>query len=537
MSNLIDVAFLASYYKSSRSDWEKYRVGSPIDGAAVVDRYSVHTEKEHDPFVVFEIPLPFKINSIRINFRYKYVKKSLPVKILGLSIGEWIDIGVVSVAVPSANFDVERQFSKIKITTSGFKSLDFSSINIFVEKEEFKKSIRVFSEKMGGVVYAHTDFYGLGGKLSVLASALGYLGAQSYQKNIVCDKSLEKVLAYPSAYKEGQDTILDDKLNEWVGKSLLEFIKNKKYSGDRNVSRYYPILPDADQLQKFTFISRNKLDRFSYSDENPVLLKQRMYKRMIPSTAVLDLKEKIKRNFSFEGNRSIGLHLRHGNGELYYREFEDFNRWGVKPPDFQVFIESVKKILDADPLINKIIVCSDSFAVKKIISKNLGEKVEVLFVSENIQDVGCGCNHTPKVFNKNAERKRVDRSMEDCVALSEMLILAECSYLVGGSSFFFDAVIGFSECAAGNVIQIENKDRYARLNKNVVPVQDCDDKDIKSKLVSSPLLLDGVFVCNDGRKVILSYFDEEVKTFRSKKEFLVSSLEEVELYLKERRGY
>lgn len=537
MSELIDISFLTSFYRSSRSDWEQYRVGSPIDGACTTERFSVHTEEEIDPFVVFSIPLNLETHSVRLNLRAKYAKRCFPISVEARSSDGWFNVGIIREVSDFYVFDIKQKVSDIRIQSVGLKALDFSSLNIYVEREKFCESTERYASSLGGLVFAYTDFYGLGGKLSVIASALGYLGAQSNQKNIFCDKSLGDVLAYPKAYAEGKDNLLDEVLEDWSGKAVVDFIKTKSYKGKKNISLFFPVVPRLDEAQKFTFISRNKLEWFSYDGESPVSLKQRLYKRMIPSAAVVEHRNELGKKYPFDGHRSVGVHLRHGNGELYYREFDDFNRWGVKPPSINLFVESIESLIYKDKSIKSLVVCSDSFAVRDLLEQKFGDELNVVFISEGIQDVGCGCNHTPKVFDSRLKRVDVDRSTEDCDALSEMLLLSTCRYLVGGSSFFFDAVIGFSNCEDEKVIQFDNKDRYARLPKNVVPISTYKDEEVRGKFDLSDILIDGVFIFDDDSGLQISYFDEYIASFCSKDVFMDSSLEEVREFLKARRGY
>ncbi|GAC13357.1 O-fucosyltransferase family protein [Aliiglaciecola lipolytica] len=510
--SLFNISFLSDFYSSSSSKWEKYKKGLPTDGSVDPKRYSVHTEKENAPFVCFNFPVSVRVKQIDLHCRQEYIQNSLPINIQLLIDDEWQSVHKIEKSTDSnsVSFTNSVATKSIRVVADAFTTLDFSSLNVFADKDEFLEDWQRLALQSSGMVFSHTDFYGLGGKLSVVATALGYIGNEANQKNALVDASLAKVLSFPaSLFEDGHVNPQQRQfINTFAPTTLRDFIFERKYVHERNIAQHIPELSGQNESRKFSFFSRNALEQFTNSDESFHETKQRLYKRMLPSQGVLKSKDEILAKYQFDGKNAIGLHIRHGNGELYFKEFENFNRWGVKPPDFEEISKAINSMLNEYANIDTVVIGSDSLITKTLVEKTLSRKVNVLFISDNIQDVGCGCNHNDYVFDTTVKRKEIDRDLEDTIALSEILVLSECHYLVGGSSFFYDAAIGFSNTKSQNIIQLNNKDRYTDLAKSYKVVNSQNYANIYTSLKKADVLLDGLFVNEVQGEFTLHFFDK-----------------------------
>jgi hypothetical protein len=539
--SLFNVSFLSSYYSSSSSSWEKFKVGQPTDGSTNNERFSIHTEKEVNPFVCFSFLKPIRIKKIELVCRTKYLQNSLPITIESLLDGNWVKVlNVNSVTDPTAvSFADSQQFSALRVVSRGFTTLDFSSLNIFAESSEFLKDWQFSELPQSGMVYAHTAFYGLGGKLSVVASALGYAGNETQQKSVFVDSSLSRVLAFPTPFiKNAEHSSNAQKfLNLYAPIAIRDFIFEGKYVHERNIALHVPAQSRDNICNRFSFISRDSIEPYKINDENGHITKQRLYKRLIPSNEVLKLKNELAEKYKFNGQNSLGVHIRHGNGELYKKELDKHNRWGVKPPNFAEICAAANKFIEKNTNIDTIVICSDSFVTEDIVKKSLKRKIKTLFISDSIQDVGCGCNHNNSVFDSSVKRRTIDRDQEDVIALSEMLLISQCHYLIGGSSFFFDAVIGFSLVKPENIIQINNKDRYIDLPKSFVLVTSELAMNIKEALVEEKIPLDALFINQADDSIGLYYFEKLILELKNLKGLGWLQKREIRKFLLDARGY
>lgn len=539
--SLVNISFLANYYPSSTSKWEDYKLGHPTDGAILGNRFSVHTEKEHDPFVCFQLPVEVHVEKIVLCMRSQYMTNSLPLTIEALVEQKWQTLLEVNSVEDSTSIELNNstKTATLRVRAKGFITLDFSSLNIFVEPQQFLKDWLKVTPQQSAVTYAHTDFYGLGGKLSVVATSLGYVGTSSSQKLPFVDKSLARVLSFPVAYQPAGDDMqpLRDFMSVYAPISINRFIHGESYTNERNIALHSPVPTKANESRKFSFFSRDGIEQFSLAGESVQQTKQRLYQRMIPSDEVMQRKALLAKKFPFDGTRALGLHIRHGNGELYLKEFEDQNRWGVKPPNFKEIIQELNSVLEQNTDINILVICSDSHATRDIVAANLVRKVKILFVSEFIQDVGCGCNHNNKVFDDAVKRKDLDRADEDILALAEILLLSHCDYLVGGSSFFFDTVIGFSQAKSDNIIQLNNKDRYTNLPKAYKIVNPGNAKELYDNLKSNHIPCDGLFINSTESPMKLYFFEKPLVEFNKYPQVSKKELKSIREQLLSVRGY
>lgn len=535
---MIDIGFLCCFYTSSKSNWERSAKGSPLDGSIQYNRFSFHTEKELNPFIVFSLPSKVLINSIRVNFRDEYKINSLPMRVDCYSGNEVVKNLLIEENYDSPFFEffLNERVDSIKITTTGYKSLDFSSINLFVDLDEMVKCSNI--AELDSIIYCHSSFYGLGGKLAVLATSLGYLGENTHINNIFCDKGLDGLVSYPKPYCDDKDVKLAEFIKKYASESVSSYIFGGSYKSEKNISRYLPMPGGHLERQKFTFITRDAVDSFSYKGESDIKVKQRLYKRIIPSSEVFDFFYKLRDDNPIEeGEKCIGVHLRHGNGELYLSKGKDINIWGVKPPCFNEFFSRIDHILLKDSAVKKIFIASDSPSVKKVFEKKYKDLLEIVFVSYNTQNVGCGCNHTDSVFSDYMERKDINLLSDDKTSFSEMIFLSKCDYLIGGESYFYNAIVGFSSLCDDQIYKIENKDRYSRLRFEFYPVAKKKDSVLYDSFLQYIDYLDGIFIANIDGFLHVNYFDIELLRLSEGDEWRESVFCKLNKLLVSYRGY
>lgn len=531
----IDIGFLCSYYTSSKSNWEKVSVGSPIDGDSSFERFSFHTDKEINPFIVFELPESLIVSKVVLNLRDKYKSKCFPIKITVEKINSLLEEYVVPEGYEKASyvFELEAETRSIKFESVGNKALDFSSVNIFAAYSDFCGFFEKIRPK--NIVYGHTSFYGLGGKLSVLATSLGVVGSSTNYNHAFCDESLKGLVSFPMPYNREKNTVLKDFINRYASEALKSYIHCGKYISEKNIGQYLPTIQKSREMQRFAFISRDSLDFFRNKDESFFKVHQRLYKRVVPSLGVLNKLKELCKDFSkFQGKKSIGLHFRHGNGELYKKQAQDKNVWGVKPPEFERFFEIIYKILENDSSVAVLYIASDSPAVLNQFREKFKNKLQVEFISKTNQPVGSGCNHNDKIFNKHLVRNQINVFEDDVVSYSEILFLSECDYIIGGESYFFNAVIGYGNHSDDNIFKIENKDRYSILHSSFVPFIELSDEPFYAEFFRHIKYLDGIFIQKNANSVIVNYFDIALDSASS---FETLKLDKITNGLKKYRGY
>lgn len=191
--------------------------------------------------------------------------------------------------------------------------------------------------------------------------------------------------------------------------------------------------------------------------------------------------------------------MRHGNGERYFDRHR--SRWGVKPPSKNKIIEAIEKsLLDAGPEIKHILLASDCLAIAPLLAGHFGERLSVHFISKHVQDVGAGNSVVPPSyrFDVDMPHRGVDIIEDDVASFSEILTLAKCRFLCGGSSYFFESIIGFSSCASVNINSIDNIDRYIDIPSSSLPLAEAENKELAASIVAilkaSFILTDGIFL-------------------------------------------
>lgn len=519
-TNYINISYLCSYFTSSISDWEKWKIGNPLDSSTNVERYSFHTEAEQGAFIQINLPIPCKVKFLEIWLRRQYTEKILPLDASVLIDESWLPIGVIDENGSPFVINVDQVILAIRIYKNGFGYVYFSSLNIFVEKHIFLAFVENLNSQSEHLCYVHAAFYGLGGQLAVLASALGFIGSQNSIKQIIAHKESSHILAYPTEINLDKSGSHFKIISRGLSESLCSFIFNNGvgYKSNKNISHYVESTTSGwEQDRIAVFISRDNLPAFYLPKENIVILKQRLYKKIIPSNVVLQqlviLEQKYQLGKLYEV--SLGVHVRHGNGERYFNK--SANTWGVKPPDSDVLLSAINlAITNSTQHIENIILASDSWAIKDFFEHNFSDKVNIIFISNNIKKIGSGCNHnntTNTVFDPELIGKDMNKEEEEILAFSEILALSQCCALCGGSSYFFEAVKGFSSCSEEQIFEIDNLDRYIVLNENYQPL--FESNNYLSHLIIKEIknfggFIDGIFIDETSTEdyLKLSYFDD-----------------------------
>jgi hypothetical protein len=516
-TNYINISYLCSYFTSSISNWEKWKIGNPLDTSTNVERYSFHTEEEQGAFIQINLPIPCKVKFLEIWLRRQYTERILPLDISILIDESWLQIGVIEENKSPFVINVDRVISAIRIHKNGFGYVCFSSLNVFVEKDIFMTFIEHLNSQSERLCYVHSSFYGLGGQLATLASAIGFIGSQNLIKQIIVNKSSSHILAYPTQINLDKSSSHFKIISCGLSESLCSFVFNNGvgYNSQKNIALYVETTTSGgEQDRSAVFISRDNLPAFYLPKENAVISNQRLYSRIIPSNAVFEQLAILEQNNKLGElyDTSLGVHVRHGNGERYFNK--NTNTWGVKPPDSEVLLSAINfAITNSANHIENIILASDCWAIKDFFEHNFSDKVNIIFISNNIKIIGAGCNHNNCVFAPEMVGKNMDRQEEDILAFSEILALSQCCALCGGSSYFFEAVKGFSSCSEEQIFEIDNLDRYIVLNENYQPLLESNNN--LSHLIIKEIktfggFVDGIFIDEKSTEDCLKlfYFDD-----------------------------
>lgn len=496
---LINLSPYCKIYQSSFSEWSKYKKGNLIDSAKVSNRFSIHTDNEYEPYILLDLSCDVKVENIIIYLRDSYTEKSLPIKIeVSSDLLTWNCLSVIDKFTYGECIDVDSSpIRYVKITRVGFGLLFLSSILINATEKEFLNYKTTFEAKNDlneGFVLAHSPFYGLGGRLSVLATAFGALMARADLSDIKFFWEENNLLKFPNKINYS-DPLITAKLLNFSRKELYsQLIDDYSNPSFRSLSAW---TPDITLNDKVVFVSRNDLNRFFYQGEKRASAFQRMYKCIIPSDDVKIARDKILLNLpEIDWSTSLSVHVRHGNGEYYYNKSCVY---GVKPPS----VESIKHALNyslnnSNFKIKTIILASDCKAVAEVVNYfAISNGLDFCFISGSIQENGYGCNHNTKLFDISLVDGRKQVIDDDVQSFAEILILAKSNALCGGKSFFFDAILGFSSIEDCNIFNLDNKDRYISIDPSFkVLAQDAINQDalkISSCLRRTGYKLDGLF--------------------------------------------
>lgn len=492
-----DISYMCKFFSSSISDWEKWKIGSPIDGYDKGDRYSVHTESEEGSFVRFNLPVSIYITRVVVVLRDEYNEGVLPIAFKCYNKNVLIKKSVIN-GLDDSEIFIGGNLDTICISNDRLRPVVFSSVKIFASAENLIKSSNIIKSNFDRFVYVFTPFYGLGGKLAVVASSLGFLSKQSDIKQTFLSKEYDGLIAYPLV----SDAAFCEKTRSAIKNNLAPCFADYLcglggYKSHKDISKFSENGDLTQQDRKVVLLTRDSISSYKINTESYISVKRRLYSRILPSENVIKASDKIRSEkfFTDEYNAvTLGVHVRHGNGEKYHSISTGI--WGVKPPSPASVVLAIRKILSVNKSIVNIVLCTDCRSVFDYIRREFPNH-EVCLLSDLIQPIGFGCNHNTALWHDIPNRCTPDQAAENLRAFSEIIVMSNFKYICGGHSYFFDAIVGFSTTAESNVYYlIDNNDRYVRNIKGepVVNSTKLIAIEIKSFLDFNGILLDGLFI-------------------------------------------
>lgn len=521
---LYNISYLCDYFSSSVSEWENGKRGKLLDGSLSKDRFSIHTLDEDSPFVHINMYYLCHIESIQIVMRDIYLDRVVPLQLHIKTSEGW---KCVCSFEETCTISIREKISDIRILKVGQGCIVLSAVNIYTDYNSFCSWYEIRNHNnLDSLVYVNSRFYGLGGRLSVIATALGFVGNQNHIKDIALDVFSAKVIWFPKVINLNKNERHYQILKQGLAKHYVDYIfDNGRYISNVDISSYTAKEQLADQLRKSVVISRDYLDFYINKDESKIEACRRLYSRIIPHEKVIQRLIELENKFNLNGcyENAMAVHIRHGNGEKYYSPKQKV--WGVKPPSPKKIIDAINKALDKDNAITDLIVSSDCRAVHDFLKKSFPSK-RIHYISEYVQPTGFGCNHNNITFDQTLERKLFPVELEDEIVFSEILALSKCKALCGGHSYFFEAVKYFSCCDVKKIYYLDNRDRYVKVDEKfrvlAEVAEDCM-VDVKEKLRKYGILIDGLFYHIDEDVLSLSYFDDTV--FVGTKEEIIDNID------------
>ncbi|MBL4941080.1 MAG: hypothetical protein JKY81_05385 [Colwellia sp.] len=516
-NNELNVNYLFSFYTSSKSHWEKHATGHPLDGYQLGNRFSFHTEDEYDPFITLSCDEYIDLSSFEIVLRDKYENKILPLKVyVSFNKIEWSEIFSTEYNEDNATLTYKnlKGVKYLKITKEGYTCLYLSSVNFYSDCKYIERNAsRLNNIEKNNNIISYTPFYGLGGQLAVLATTIGQALNSRFKHCFWTWRDYQSGLVqFPPELPNNAHTelLLKENISSTV---LANFQGNReRQKSSKSVTSWLPENGNSDSDNPLVIISRDSINQFILKGESKFACMRRLYSKIQPSIDVLHLvrnQEKVLAKKDIDFTKSLGLQVRHGNGEQY----TSGNVWGVKPPSKDELIMAVNiAIKNSESKLDSLIIASDCFAVRDLLTNVFGGSYKIHFLSENIQPIGGGGNPQEKRFDLSVKRIVVDMEFDDKQAFSEILTLAKCNDICGGKSFFFDAIIGFGATDESNITRVNNNDRYIELPNNLVPLSEAINylryQEIVNEFRSNNILLDGIFIdVNEIKKIKISFFD------------------------------
>ncbi|WP_374765310.1 hypothetical protein [Yunchengibacter salinarum] len=511
---MYDITYLCELNASSVSEkWSKLINGNIKDSDSICSEFGFHSERELNPFLSISLPFELEVFELVIEFRDSYSKKDLPFSLKFIGDNFEVDqifksLSNYTTVVSSQDLGIKGCLKGILIYREGECSLVLKRIYLNVRKKEFLQKVK--NTKFKRICFADGHWFGLGGKLSVYASALLYC-SQEDKKWPLIDTSSSDIIDYPLSINEKEDEF-NLLLNNFASKSIKKLVDGEPgYYKETSASQHKPVKNAGDFEGRFKYISRNNIKRFIYKGENDLGANRRALKKIVPSKNVLNKVRKIESaiNGEIDYSKALGIHFRHGNGERYFSSKTGL--WGVKPAS-RVELE---KALDAflkkySSRIKTVIVATDCREVASFIDKYANKFCKVLFLDYGVQPVGSGCSHNNNYFDRFSKRIFVDTSDEQVQTFAQMLVLSKCRYLLGGRSYFFETVKSLSSIPVEDIGFINNLDRYVKVDNVSLPLLESDEEGtriIVDIFRKENVLLDGVFLGRKDSVLRLSYFD------------------------------
>lgn len=521
--NKIDIAHLCKYSASSVNEkLAKNFKGSIKDSDSVGSVFVFHSEVELDPFLRIELPGGFSWVSLFLAIPESGLYKDSPVaikfigsdRVLGK---ETIGLGDIEISIQAngGSFSIDE----VLICGEKTRALVLQRLYVYVSVSELIANIK--KEKIEKLCYVDGQKYGLGGRLNVYASAVLYC-SQLDRRMLLLDQSSQKLIEYPVCIVQKQEEF-SAFTEKYASKSIKNIIDRKKqYKMETQESQHRPKrwsqIQDQIFDERFKFISRNALHRFKYSHESDLDVSRRAYKKIIPSGLVLRRMLEIEKDLGIYGvnRKTLSLHFRHGNGERYYSKSTE--EWGVKPASQFILSDLVFRCFKINKDIERVIIASDCRAVADFLKSIIPSSCEVLFLDYGLQPLGSGCSHNNSYFDKDAKRIAIDSESEEVQIFAQILILSKSQILIGGRSYFFEAVKSFSGANEENIYFVDNADRYVKLPEGFFPVLNSEivhAGHVVNKLSFMGVRFDGLFLGYVDDTICLTYFDEELVCAKS----------------------
>lgn len=258
--------------------------------------------------------------------------------------------------VASTECDVSVSLSSISVTNNGQTLVAIQAclnaqdeyINIYasINKETLVKLLLELQCFEIDYVYADGVRYGLGGKLAVYATAFRWLRLNNSPSTLAIDGSLSHVLEAPVPL----DMVKTDKVDaialESLPENIYKYINGGEYVGRIPINKH-KLPSNLVKSVGFIFASRNQQDLFQKAGQHKVDISKSAYSIISPSEKVLRVQKDLELAIGISPSLyedSIGIHVRHGNGEKYYNKAN--GAWGVKPPTKREVFRSIHQCID-----------------------------------------------------------------------------------------------------------------------------------------------------------------------------------------------
>lgn len=521
---IFNIAPFCRYRLSSESImWDKYSIGSPLDPSQTYDTYSFHTEIENNPYIDIELPYKYSINSIVIFLRGKYDDQNFPLALEFKVDDNWVEVANIESKplLPKLEFNLSfHGVDRIKVLRKGYGCLSFSYLEIMVEDSGNNLSNVAENSSSELATICYTPFYGLGGKLAVMATAIEH-GRRTLSKYYFYDwnyygGAVAGIIKYPREIRGEERQSFYENNKEHLPNDIFDhLVSGSEYRGSIGISSFFPGTINK-QKKYLNLISRDQ--PLNYLDEGvdyDVFL-QKIYSRI---TFCNDVYERVDREILSLGNinfsECMGVHVRHGNGEKYYNK--QTQTFGVVPPPVDEILSCIDDNLRRDGSIKNIILATDCMEVYEALQESFSPGLKVTLISNHLQPNGHGTNHNDLTFDPKIKKKILPQLEENLIAITEILILARCHALFGVESYFYQAVVGFSKASPNNIFRFKGYERYCKVQEGLISLHDSEQYlHIYDILVESGIPTDGIFIRRSKEeKFDIFYFNVFIMSFEN----------------------
>jgi hypothetical protein len=325
--------------------------------------YIFQTSLEQKPFLT--CTFPFEVFLKNLNFSVENYPSDTLLIISVFSAGKWISNVFECKDVNSLTDLCNAPISKIKIELDGLSCLTISNISIEVDDLIFARDLLC----CGPYSISYSPFYGLGGKLAVLASSIEYgiWNNSRYHFLYWEDNLASNLIDYPIPLDfDDLKYFLD--LNE---NDLPYCIKcdSGNLPDPYKVAYYRPKKLKYNEQYPVAFVSRDDINLFRGEHESDFSLMRRLYSKITVNFNFLSTVQQDFRETKIQlgGGDIFGIQIRHGNGE-YYNNGEFYS---VKAPPRDGVLNQVCSIINNNPKITGCIIASDCFFASNVLAEYL----------------------------------------------------------------------------------------------------------------------------------------------------------------------